>query len=72
MPRNVRQRKRQACERENSVRLDDPDYKIALVRWQDVSRGWFGYTQTMITNHRTPAVFPKTTWKEISNAGGTN
>ena len=51
------------------VRRDDSEQRIELVRWQDVSRGWFGYTQTMITNHRTPAIFPRTTWTETSESG---
>ncbi|MGB8801388.1 MAG: hypothetical protein WCC97_11920 [Candidatus Acidiferrales bacterium] len=54
------------------VRKDDPDYRVELVRWQDVSRGWFGYTASMLLNHRTPAIFPRTTWNEISESGGTN
>jgi hypothetical protein len=54
------------------VRRDDPEQRIELVKWQDVSRGWWGYTQTMITNRRAPALFPRDTWKEISNAGDTN
>lgn len=53
------------------VRKDDPERRIELVRWQEVSRGWFGYTQTMIANHRMPAIFPRTTWQEISESGGT-
>jgi hypothetical protein len=51
------------------VRKDDPEQRIELVKWQDVSRGWFGYTASMLTNHRTPAIFPRTTWQEISEAG---
>ena len=26
------------------VRKDDPEYQIELVRYQEISRGWFGYT----------------------------
>ncbi len=54
------------------VRKDDPEQRIELVRWQSISRGWWGMTATMITNRRTPCVFPRDTWKEISEAGGTN
>ena len=54
------------------VRKDDPDYRIELVRRQDVSRGWWGMTATMITNRRAPCVFPRDTWTEISESGGTN
>jgi hypothetical protein len=54
------------------VRKDDPEYRIELVKWQPISRGWFGLTNTMISNRRAPAIFPRTTWREISNSGGTN
>lgn len=53
------------------VRKDDPEYRIELVRWQNISRGWFGYTNTMLLNHRTPCVFPRDVWTEISDSGGT-
>lgn len=51
------------------IRKDDPDYRIELVRYQEVSRGWFGYTNTMLANHRTPCVFPRDTWTESSESG---
>ena len=54
------------------VRKDDPEYQIELVRYQEISREWFGLTNTMITNHRAPAIFPRDTWREISESGGTN
>jgi hypothetical protein len=54
------------------VRRDDPEQRIELVKWQTVSRGWFGLTNTMISNRRTPAIFPRDVWEEISNTGGTN
>ena len=54
------------------VRKDDPEQRIELVRWHDESRGWFGYTRTMLTNRRTPCLFPRDTWTEISESGGTD
>jgi hypothetical protein len=54
------------------VRKDDPEYRIELVRYQEISRGWFGYTRTMIANRRAPAIFPRDTWTEISKSGETN
>jgi hypothetical protein len=47
------------------ARRDDPDYIIALVRWQDVSHGWWGYTATILANHRAPCLFPRSTWQEV-------
>ena len=54
------------------VRKDDPDYRIELVRWHKTVRGWFGLTNTMISNRCTPLIFPRDVWEEISNTGGTN
>jgi hypothetical protein len=54
------------------VRKDDPEQRIELVRWQHTLRGWFGFTATMLTNRRAPALFPNVTWKEVSDSGGTN
>jgi hypothetical protein len=54
------------------VRLDDPEQRIELVRWQHTLRGWWGFTTTMLANHRAPCLFPRTVWQEISNAGDTN
>jgi len=54
------------------VRKDDRTQQIELVRWHDALRGWFGYTATMLANHRAPALFPRCTWKEISESGDTN
>jgi hypothetical protein len=51
------------------VRRDDPEQRIELVKWQDVLRGWSGYTASMLTNQRTPAIFPRTTLREISESG---
>lgn len=45
------------------VRHDDPEVKIELVRWQIALRGFFGYTRTMVLNHRTPVLFPNSVWK---------
>ena len=42
------------------VRKDDPEQRIELVRWQVTLRGYWGYTQTMITNHRAPCFLPLT------------
>jgi hypothetical protein len=56
------------------VRKDDPEQRIELVRWQETLRGYWGYTQTMITNHRAPCLFPYSVWREIgvADSGGTN
>jgi len=53
------------------VRRDDPEQRIELVRWQETLRGFWGFTATMLTNHRAPCLFPRTTWREISESGGT-
>jgi hypothetical protein len=39
------------------ARRDAPGMKIELVRWQVTLRGFFGYTQTMLDMHRTPALY---------------
>jgi hypothetical protein len=54
------------------MRRDDPDQRIELVRWQETLRGFWGFTATMLTNRRTPCFFPRDTWTEISDSGGTN
>jgi hypothetical protein len=54
------------------VRIDDPDYKVELVRWQDWPNGrsgfagWWGYTQQMIENRHTPCLFPSATWRVLN------
>jgi hypothetical protein len=45
------------------VRREDPEQIVELVRWQTTLRGWFGYTETMLANHRTPALFLNSIWK---------
>ena len=46
------------------IRRDDPEQTVTLVRWQNWPHGrsgfsgWWGQTATMITNHRTPYMFP--------------
>ena len=52
------------------ARKDEPDYQIELVRWQAVPRGWWGYTATMLRNHRTPCVFVRDTWQIPSQTSG--
>jgi hypothetical protein len=54
------------------VRKDDPEQRIELVRWQVTLRGFWGFTATMIANHRAPCLFPRTAWSEISESGDTN
>jgi hypothetical protein len=55
------------------VRIDDPDYKIELVRWQPWPHGrngfsgFWGYTQTMLDNHRAPAMFPDSVWQLLAD-----
>lgn len=46
------------------VRRDDSDYKVELVRWQVWLHGFWGYTRSMLINHRTPCLFPKSVWRE--------
>jgi hypothetical protein len=48
------------------VRRDDAQVKIELVRWQITLRGFFGYTKTMILQHRTPTLFPKSVWRAVN------
>jgi hypothetical protein len=50
------------------VRRDDPGQRIELVQWQDTLGGFWGITATMLANHRTPCLFPRTTWVEIGVA----
>jgi hypothetical protein len=45
------------------VRRDDPEVVIELVKYQVTLRGYWGVTATMIANHRTPCLFPRTTWE---------
>jgi hypothetical protein len=45
------------------VRKDEPEYKIELIRWHEHIHGWWGYTQQMVINHRTPCLFPNRVWQ---------
>lgn len=53
------------------VRIDEPEYKIALVRFHDHFAGWFGYTARMLENRRCPCLFPKAVWR-IDKTEGVN
>lgn len=45
------------------VRRDDSTYRVELLRWQIWDAGIFGSTQSMIENHRQPALFPNSVWE---------
>jgi hypothetical protein len=51
------------------VRRDDPEQTVTLVKWQDWPHGrsgfagWWGLTETMVKNRRTPCMFPDSVWE---------